>query len=147
MSSNKNIELVKEAFSAYMEEKQLRKTPERFALVEEIYSLEEHFNAQWLYERMKIKNYHLSKATVYNTLELLYEAKLVRKHQLENETQALYEKCYFAKQHDHIVMIDSGEVVEFCDPRIQNIKQTLEDIFGITIESHSLYFYARKKSS
>ncbi len=146
--NKKNIDIVKEVFSKYLEEKKLRKTPERVALVEEIYSLNDHFNAQWLYERMKtITKYPPSKATVYNTLELLFEAKLVRKHQLENENQALYEKCYFDKQHDHIVMIDSGEVIEFCDPRIQNIKQTMEEIFGITIDSHSLYFYARKKSS
>ncbi len=143
-----NIDIVQEVFSAYLEEKQLRKTPERVALIEEIYSLETHFNAQWLYEHMKtITKYPPSKATVYNTLELLCEAKLVRKHQLEGEHQALFEKCYFDKQHDHIVMIDSGEVIEFCDPRIQNIKQTMEEIFGITIESHSLYFYARNKSS
>jgi Fur family ferric uptake transcriptional regulator len=42
-------------------------------------------------------------------------------------------------------MTDTGEVIEFCDPRIQTIKQTIEDIFGIEITNHSLYFYANKK--
>ena len=40
---------------------------------------------------------------------------------------------------------DTGEVIEFCDPRIQTIKQTIEEIFGIEIHNHSLYFYANKK--
>jgi Fur family ferric uptake transcriptional regulator len=43
-------------------------------------------------------------------------------------------------------MTDTGEVIEFCDPRIQTIKQTIEEIFGIEIHNHSLYFYATKKS-
>jgi Fur family ferric uptake transcriptional regulator len=42
--------------------------------------------------------------------------------------------------------MDSGEVLEFCDPRIQNIKQTLEEIFDIDIMHHSLNFYGQKRS-
>ena len=42
---------------------------------------------------------------------------------------------------------DTGEVFEFCDPRIQNIKQTIEEVFGVEVESHSLYFYAKRKES
>ncbi|MFN7046047.1 MAG: transcriptional repressor, partial [Flavobacterium sp.] len=55
------------------------------------------------------------------------------------------EKSYFDKQHDHIILTDSGEVIEFCDPRIQQIKQTMEEMFGIDIQNHSLYFYGTKK--
>ena len=54
-------------------------------------------------------------------------------------------KSYFDKQHDHIILTDSGEVIEFCDPRIQQIKQTMEEMFGINIANHSLYFYGTKK--
>ena len=39
-----------------------------------------------------------------------------------------------------------GEVKEFCDPRIQTIKKTIEDVFDIKIHSHSLYFYGSKKN-
>ncbi|MGY0425335.1 MAG: transcriptional repressor, partial [Polaribacter sp.] len=41
----------------------------------------------------------------------------------------------------------SGEVKDFCDPRIQIIKKTIEDIFDIDIHSHSLYFYGTKKNN
>ena len=48
-------------------------------------------------------------------------------------------------QHDHLIMTDTGEVIEFCDPRIQMIKKTIEEIFDIEVHNHSLYLYGTKK--
>ena len=79
-------------------------------------------------------------------MDLLLECGLVRKHQF-GQNQAHYEKSYFDKQHDHVILTDSGKVIEFCDPRIQSIKQTIEEVFDIEIHNHSLYFYGTKKST
>ncbi|HRW75185.1 MAG: transcriptional repressor [Saprospiraceae bacterium] len=136
-------QILKEAlriFHAHLEANQLRRTPERFAILEEIYKSTEHFDAEGLYIHMKNNNYRVSRATVYNTLELLVNCDLVRKHQF-GRNQAQYERSYGYKQHDHLICLDCGKVIEFCDPRIQQIKDMMGDILQFKIHHHSLTLY------
>jgi Fur family ferric uptake transcriptional regulator len=139
-NGNQLIKEVKRIFSSYLENHKLRKTPERITILEEIYNWNGHFDAEELYLKIQGNNYNVSRATVYNTLDLLVSSELVTKHQF-GKNHAQYEKSYGFRQHDHIICLDCGKVKEFCDPRLQQIEDTAGDLFEFKIKNHALTLY------
>ena len=142
MEKKSIIEEVKKILDKHLELKGQRKTPERYAIINEIYSFRHHFDADELYSQMIKKKYRVSRATIYNTLDLLVSLELVTRHVFKDNL-AKYEKSFGFMQHDHIIL-DNDEIIEFCDPRIQSIKNTLEEMFDVKIKNHSIYFFGEK---
>ncbi|PCH86483.1 MAG: transcriptional repressor [Flavobacteriales bacterium] len=136
---------VSRIFCTFLEDNNQRKTPERLAVLNCIYEQLQHFTVESLYRKVKILPVNISRATVYNTLELLLDCDLITKHQF-GKSIAQYEKSYQSKQHDHLICEDCEKVFEFCDPRIQQIQKTTEELSNLKISHHALNFYGHCKS-
>ncbi len=111
-------------FEEFLLSRNMRNTAQRKALVDHVFSRHEHFDAESLIEQLPRKGQpgHVSRPTVYRTLNEFVEAGLLRKFELDG--RAVYEHDYGYPQHDHLYCEVSLELVEFqCDELVDLIKQ------------------------
>lgn len=135
-----------EILTAFLKSGKNRITPERFLVLDAVLEYDGHFGADELYIDMRNKKINVSRATVYNTLELLSECGLVlRRNFGDNRTS--YEKCDGKTSHDHIVCNSCGKIVEVSSPEtIELIKNIINNLgFEFEYESYSLNIYGRCK--
>lgn len=116
MTELKQKNSAREVFTQFLKERGLRKTPERFAVVDKVLSMNDHFYVESLREAMETDGYRVSRATLYNTIQLLLESGLVRRHQFEGQP-AQYERVstQAGANHHHLVCRKCGKVKEVKD--------------------------------
>lgn len=132
-------ETVKQIFTEYLQANGHRKTPERYAILESVYSIKGHFGIDELYRYMETESkFRVSRATLYNTIVLLIEANLVIKHQFGSSSQ--YERAYKNETHHHMICTECGMVTEFQDESLKHaIAETKLRKFSAS--HYSLYIY------
>lgn len=140
MDNNIKIkEQVKAEFTDYLNLYKHRKTPERYAILEHIYSTKGHFDMESLYTSMTDTNFRVSRATLYNTIELLLDCGLVVKHQFgANVSQ--YERAYGNENHDHLICLSCGEVKEHKNGNLFTPAQQ-KKIQRFKVSYYSMYIY------
>lgn len=139
MDNSKLQEQIKKEFTEYLTQRKHRKTPERFAILEYIYSIKGHFDMDLLYNMMKGTTFRVSRATLYNTMELLLDCGLVVKHQF-GANVSKYEKAYGNENHDHFICLSCGEVKEYkCNQPLDATREKRFQRFKVSY--YSLYVY------
>lgn len=139
IQSQKLRKQVKDEFMEYLTLYKHRKTPERFAILDHIYSTKGHFDMDSLYKSMIDVNFRVSRATLYNTIELLLDCKLVVKHQFGGNV-AKYEKAYGNENHDHLICTSCGQVWETKNGDLFTPAQQ-KKIKKFTVSYYSMYIY------
>ena len=132
-------ETVKQKFTEYLTANKCRKTPERYAILDLIYTEQRHLNMETLYEAMKEKNFRVSRATLYNTMQLLLDCQLVLKHQFGN-MMAVYERAYSNDFHYHLICTECHKVQEYKDSELRLVIRN-KKIKQFTPVQYSLYVY------
>lgn len=102
-----------------------------------------HMTAEAVYRALLDAGEELGLATVYRVLTQFEHAGLVARHNFEGGT-AVFELAD-RTHHDHMVCLDTGKVIEFCDERIEQIQRDIAEKHGYVIEDHSLVLYVRPK--
>jgi Fur family ferric uptake transcriptional regulator len=129
-------------FHDYLKKRELKNTPERFLILNQIIKMQHHFEADSLLVQLKIKNKKISRATIYRTLDLLVDCGLVKKIYFDT-THAFYEPVSGLTRHDHFVCLDCGKIIEFYDRTINKIQRNLQAVHGLEVFHYSYHLSGR----
>jgi Fur family ferric uptake transcriptional regulator len=133
-----------EQFTKYLKREKHRITPERFEVLDFALEHDGHFGADDLYVLMKTKKSNISRATVYNTLELLVKCKLLSKRNF-GDGLTRYESNFERKNHDHLICINCGEIIEFTSPEVQKVVDKICNELGFEKVGYSFNIFGKCK--
>ena len=132
----------KAKFLSFLEGKKLRLTAQRMAIIDTVFSTEEHFTAEQLLAWSRERDASVSRATVYRTLPLLTESGLVREMDF-GKAYKYYDPNYADHpNHSHIICNDCERIVEFESEKIARIESEISHKLGFSVKDQKLQITA-----
>jgi len=125
-------------------ERGLRMTEQRRVIARVLSESEDHPDAEALYRRASRIDAKISLATVYRTVKLFDDAGIIESHDF-GDGRARYETAD-EDHHDHLIDVQTGEVIEFVDEEIERLQERIAEKLGYELVDHRLELYGRKKS-
>ncbi|PRY26701.1 Fur family manganese uptake regulator [Aliiruegeria haliotis] len=122
-----------------LEAKGLRMTGQRKVIAEVLSSATDHPDVEELHARATARDPRISIATVYRTVKLFEEAGILDRLEF-GDGRARYEDAD-REHHDHLIDMNSGEVIEFCDPEIEALQEKIAERLGYDLKGHKLELY------
>ncbi len=137
--SNKNTPNV---LAEILNKEGLRYTAQRQAIWDEILSSHEHRDAEQIYLELINNGIKVSRATIYRTIDVLVKNKLVRKMDV-GEGRSLYEPRLKGEHHDHMICLETGDIIEFFDETLEELQETIAKKYGYSIVRHVHQLFVR----
>lgn len=131
-------------FKEYLRSGKHRVTPERFEILDAALDQNGHFGADDLYVTMKSNKSHISRATVYNTLELLHQCGILARRNF-GDNISRFEASINRKNHDHLICTNCGTIKEFSSPKIQEIVDEIGEKLGFEPTGYSFNVFGKCK--
>src|SRR5258706_2492158 len=132
----------KKRFVGFLENKKLRLTAQRQAIIDTVFSTDEHFTAEQLLAWSRERDRSVSRATVYRTLPLLTESGLVREMDFGKDYK-FYDPNYADHpNHNHIICQDCERIVEFESEKIAQLENEISHRLGFAVKAHRLQITA-----
>ncbi|UWQ80715.1 transcriptional repressor [Leisingera sp. S132] len=124
---------------ARCEAKGLRMTGQRRVIAQVLQDSDDHPDVEELYARASAMDAGISIATVYRTVKLFEEAGILERLEF-GDGRARYEDAE-REHHDHLIDMNTGEVIEFCDPEIEELQERIARKLGYELRGHKLELY------
>jgi Fur family ferric uptake transcriptional regulator len=134
------LEHFRAMLQTYMDRKGLRSTGQRKLIVETFFKADNHVSIEELLAQVREKDRRVGYATVYRTLKLLAECGVANERRF-GDGLTRYELADDATHHDHLICLDCGDIVEFEEPRIEELQEAVARRYGYEVRSHKHELY------
>jgi len=121
-----------------------RYTPQRQMVWNELRKMGGHHDCEEIYDELKSKGTRVSRATVYRTIDVLARNGMVRKLEV-GDGIARYEAKEDEDHHDHMICLDTGDIIEFYDEELERLQEKIVEKHGYTLVKHVHQLFVKKK--